>query len=504
MTRTWVRELAGWMLALAVAVITVGTVAATARAELLFRDGDSLIVALLSRSLLAGGPQDWAMSSVLFLPETAVFTALDAVLPLDVEVLLAVSAVLNMLALYGALRLVAGRRRVGAAPVAWAVAALAVFGVLAMTETSASRDALELASLPLTTTYYSATVLGAVLTVGIVRRMLDRDRPTALLLAALLVVTGISTLSNPLFVAWAVVPVGLLLAVRAVRGGRTAPGARSTAWTALTALAMGAGVGFAVRIPFSAWIANTGAGYAQPERWRESLVYYGELLGDRLGSPLGVLAAVITAALLGWAVARSIRAHDSGSRFVARAAWLAPLLVVVGAIALGTHAARYLQPLAFAPVLALVADPHVLLLAPRLRRQATAVIAVVLVIGAGLSIPRMAAAVSRPDTDLACVTAWVDASDRTGAGQFWTVRLPKLHLDDPSRLVQVDHRLDGYAWLVNRTDLAQTQVSFLVEDAQTVPWELPVSAIPDDVIDCGRYRILDFGDTPLPLGPAHS
>ncbi len=504
MQRTWVRELAGWMLALAVAVITVGTVASSARAELLFRDGDSLIVALLSRSLLGGGPQDWAMSSVLFLPETAVFAALHAVLPLDVDGLLAVNAVLDLLALYGALRLAAGRRREGAAPVAWSVAALGVFGVLAMTETSASRDALELASLPLTTTYYSATVIATVLVAGIVRRMLDHDRPNAMLLAALLTLGSISTLSNPLFIAWAVVPLGILLAVRAAPGRRAAPGARSPALTALAALAAGTAIGLASRIPISAWIANTGAGYAQPEQWRESLVYYGGLLGDRLDSPLGVLAAAITAGLLGWAVARGVRSHDPGSRFVAGAAWLAPLLVIVGAIALGTHAARYLQPLAFAPALALVAEPRVLRLAPGLRRRVTAVIAVVLVIGAGVSIPRVAAAASRPDADLACVTDWVEASDRTGAGQFWTVRLPKLHLDDPSRLVQVDHRLNGYAWLVNRTDLAASEVSFLVEDAQTVPWELPVSAIPDEVVDCGRYRIFDFGETLLPLGPAHS
>jgi len=490
-----------------VAILTVGSVASSARAELLFRDGDSLIVALLSRSLLAGGPQDWAMSSVLFLPETAVFTLLDALLPFDVETLLAVNAVVDLLALYGALRLVAGRRREGAAPVAWSVAALGVFGMLAMTETSASRDALELASLPLTTTYYSATVIASVLAVGIVRRMLDHDRPRAVLLAALTAVVAVSVLSNPLVVAWAVLPIGVLLVLQAVRSGRATPGRRTTSWTApaaLAALAAGTVIGFVSRIPFSAWIANTGAGYAQPERWRESLVYYGGLLGDRVGSPLGLLGAAMTVGLLAWAVARSIRSRDAGARFVAAAAWLAPLLVVVGGIALGTHAARYLQPVAFAPVLALVADPRVMGLAPHLRRQASAVIAVLLLIGGCLSIPRVAAAASRPDADLACVTTWVEASGRVGAGQFWTVRLPKLHLTDPSRLVQVDHRLNGYAWLVDRTEFEAGSVSFLLEDAQTVPWELPVPAVPDEVVSCGRYRILDFGDAALPLGPDHS
>lgn len=79
------------------------------------------------------------MSSVLFLPESAVFAGLDTLLPLDVNGLLAVNAVINILALYGALRLVAGRRRKGTAPVAWALVGLVTFGVLAMTDVSGSR-----------------------------------------------------------------------------------------------------------------------------------------------------------------------------------------------------------------------------------------------------------------------------------------------------------------------------------------------------------------------------
>ena len=137
-------------------------------------------------------------------------------------------------------------------------------------------------------------------------------------------------------------------------------------------------------------------------------------------------------------------------------------------------------------------------------RVAVAVATVLLLVVGALGVPRLAAAAEAPAPDLRCVTDWVDASGRTGAGQFWTVRLPKLHVADPSQLVQVDHQLNGYAWLVNRRDFDVGEVSFLVEDAQTVQWQLPSAAIPEDVVDCGRYRILDFGDTMLPLGPQRS
>jgi len=492
MRRAWMRELLGWLAALGLSLAVVAQVAASARSELLFRDGDSLIVAMLSHSILSGDRLDWAMSSVLFLPETAVFTALDAVLPLDLNGLLAVAAVVNLLALYGAVRVAAGRRGAGAAPVAWSLTALALFGAMAATDISSSRDALELASLQLTTTYYSATVVATVLVIGLLRRALDGRG--AWPLAAAAAVSALSVLSNPLFAAWATVPVSVLLAVGMLRSR-----SRRLLLAAIGALVGGATLGLLGRIPFSAWIANTGAGYAQPGQWLQSAGYYGGLLADRLSSPLGVLGALLVVALIVLAVARTVRAESDGERLVAAAGWMLPLLVAIGAIALGTHAARYLQPVVFAPLLALVARPS----AVRMPRALGVVAAGLALIAGALGIPRLDAAVHRPDADLDCVTAWVDASGRVGAGQFWTVRLPKAHLDDPSQLVQVDHRLDGYAWLVNRTDLDVGEVSFLVEDAQTVRWQLPVAAIPEEVVQCGRYSILAFA-TPLPLGPAHS
>lgn len=499
MTRAWVRELAGWLGAAAVSLIVAATVASSPRADLLFRDGDSLVVALLSRSLLSGDVLDWAMSSVLFLPESAMFTALGSALPVDASSLLAISSVINLLALYGSIRLAAGRARAGMAPVAWSLIALAVFGLLAMTDVSPSREVLDLASLQLTTTYYSATVIGVVATVGIVRRIVDSRRIRTSTAVALGTVALVSTLSNPLYAVWATLPLAIVLAIVAV----SAP-LRARMAVVVAVLLAGTTVGFLARIPLSAWITNSGVGYVQPDRWHESIDYYARLVGERVQTPVGLIGLLIAVALVALAVERTARASEPGSRLVAAVAWAAPVVVVIGAIALGTHAARYLQPLAFAPVLALVASPHVVRIGERARRVSAIVVAAVLVVVGGFSIPRLADAATRPDADLTCVTDWVDASDRTGAGQFWTVRLPKLHLTDPSRLVQVDHRLDAYAWLVNRTDFAVGEVSFLIEDSQTVAWDLPDAVRPATVIDCGRYSILDLGTRTLPLGPQHN
>lgn len=497
MHRAWLRELSGWLGALAVAVITAGQLAASARSELLFRDGDSLLVALFARSIVAGDRPDWAMSSVLFLPESAQFLGPSALFRADVNTLLALSAVVNLLALYGALRLAAGRRSPDTAPVLWSLCALLAFGALVATEMSPSRDALELASLLGTTTYYSATVVAVVLTIGLIRRALER--PGWGVVAALGAVSTLSTLSNPLYAAWGAVPTGAVLLGLAVRSG-----ARARMLMLAGVLVGGAVLGAVCRIPFAAWIANTGAGYAQPELWRESLTYYAGLLGDRLATPLGLVACIVVLALMALGVFRTLSSQTVAERAVALCSWVIPVIVIVGAIVLGTHAARYLQPAVFAPLLALLVTPRPIRISFGARRAVAAAAAALLLVGGAVSVPRLSAAAHAADDDLDCVTDWVDASGRVGAGQFWTVRLPKLHLADPAQLVQVDHRLDAYAWLVNRTDFEVSEVSFLIEDAQTVPWELPESAVPERVVPCGRYSILDFGGDTLALGPMHS
>jgi len=497
-----VRESGGWVAAVLIAIATVAQLASTARSELLFRDGDSLVVPLLVRSIAEGQPFDWMMSSVLFLPELVLFGVIwmiGQLLALDVNTVLLINAVVNLVALYGAARFAAGRRRSGHAPIGWSLAALTAFCLLVATETSASRDALELASLLTTTTYYSATVIAVVLSIALVRRAYDRPRHTLLLPVMLAVVALVSTLSNPLYAAWATVPLGLLLGIAAVYSS-----SRQRALPLLVWLVAGTVAGFIARIPFSAWIANSGAEYAQPSLWPESVRYYADLLGERLATPLGVTGVVLLAALFVFAVSQTVRANDVGGRIVAAAAWATPLVVLIGAVALGTHAARYLEPLFFAPVLALVASPRSVRMPRRAALALTASAAAVLVIGAGLSVPRAVSAAQHPNTDLACVNEWVSASGQTGAGQFWTVRLPKLHLDDPSRLVQVDHQLRAYAWLVNQADFTPGEVTFLIEDAQSSPWSLGTNAQPMQVIACGQYTIYDFSPLALPLGPPHS
>jgi hypothetical protein len=488
--------------AVALAVLVVAHVAVSARGALLFSDGDSMLPVLFVRSFEAGDGQDWAMSSVLFVPELSLFGAIWK-LGLGADWTIAINGVVNLVALYVALRCVAGgwfRSRAGAFG---AGGAFAVFAVLALLDRTADRDSLELASLLTTPTYYSATVIAVVASIALVRTALGgRGRP-GMWVAVLALVAVLSVMSNPLYLLWATIPLTMVVVVVAVIDRHRFAGKLAVVLVAAS------GFGYALRIPFAPHIANDGLGYVDLGGAGASAGYYGALVGDMFSSVGGAASMLGISGLIATAAYLSHRAwmrRDRPALVVTAAGWVIPVLVVAAAILLGTHAARYLQPVVFAPLAALSIAPALLRL-PRggpVRASVVAAIASTgLLVGASLVIPAIASTVDRPDRDLWCVTNWVDRSGRVGAGQYWSVRLPKAHLDDPRQLVQVDALLQPYNWLVDRTDASVRAVSFLLVDADSIPFALGGPADPK-VIGCGRYQILDFGDRPLALGTPHS
>lgn len=526
------------LVVLTAAVAVLARIAAAPRSALLFTDGDSMLPLLVMRAIDAGQPQDWAMSSVLFLPELAVFRILW-LLRLGPDATVVLAGILNLIALFGAVRVAAGSRRKARMPLAATLLAYLVFAVLAALDQTASRESLELASLTATTTYYSATVVAVVVSIGLLRRAGEPVRASPVpALVGLAAVAAASVLSNPIFLFWATGPLVVVAAIVGLqrRGAPEHPGSSGRAeapptrpsgsdpadrsddrgavvWWAAVALVAGSAIGYLARVPLARFIANDGLGYIDVTAVGSSAEYYLAHLLDLWRSPAGIASSVLTAALIALAVACGIRLRGSAASVVAIAGWVLPLVVVVGAVVLGTHAARYLQPVVLAPVAALVVVPQAFpaqadavgrwLRARAVPAAGVGATLVAIVVGLAFGVPRLLA--PRADADLDCVVAWVDASGRTGAGQFWTVRLPKTRLADPAALVQVDAALNPYEWLVDRSDSRAGTVSFLVVDAQSTPFALPGVRIEEaDLVTCGRYTIADFGDRELPLGTPHS
>ena len=87
------REASGYAVAAVLAGLVVAHLA-EALELMLFVNADSLVTVLMARSLAAGQPQDWAMSPVLFIPETAVYFLL-AVFGMGVRATLMANAAVN-------------------------------------------------------------------------------------------------------------------------------------------------------------------------------------------------------------------------------------------------------------------------------------------------------------------------------------------------------------------------------------------------------------------------
>jgi hypothetical protein len=508
-------ELLGAGAALVLALLAVWHLATSARSWLLFYDADSVLPALIHNSLAVGQPPQWSMSAVLFLPETALYLVISVVVP-STKAALAVNALVNFLLLYGSLRL-AGRLALRGTnrgrQVSGAVAAFAVLVGLSVLDTSSAWDAAELPSLLGTTTYYSATVFALVLApalaVVVTRSRSRAGRRSTLGLAAL---SAASTLNNPLYIGWVTVPLVVALLVVA---GRELVSWR--AW-ARVVIAAGAGsvLGLVLRIPFAPSVARDTGGYADPGQSLHVLFgYYLRLTIERASSPVGLLAVAGTLAMIVVAArtaVRAVRRGEAAAAILAIYGSLAPFVVLIGAVALGTNAYRYLQPFVYAPLLALVALPGLLderfRPAPRRlrkRRLLSAVAMATVVVSVGTS-SGIAGAVAQQDSSVDCLTTWITASHRIGAGRFFTIRGPKAYLADPRQLVQVNRSFDGYLWLVNRDDYRVRAVSFVVSDSTTTaPTAHPLSgASAPTIVRCGRYTVTDYHEAMLPIGPLTS
>lgn len=513
--RMWLAECVGLLVAVALALLTAWHLDATDRSWVLYYDGDSVLPALVRGSILSGQPQNWALSAVLFIPEMGLYLALSA-LGLGIKGTFALNAVVNLVLFYGCLRLLSGavqRERPRAHRVGGALVAFSAMTGLALLEASAGYNTFELASLLATTTYYSMTVLASVATTALTVRLvkasgLSRWRWLELVLVGVAV---LSSLTNPLFLAWEVLPIAVVLAFIAWK--RVISWRRSAFAAAL--LALGSGLGLLARIPFGSLILRDSPSYVDPGEASVAAIFYPHMLAERSSTIGGAVSLTVVVALILISVIvfrGSLSSRDAGAALVSGLAWVAPVAVIVGTIVLGQFWIRYLQPMYFAPVCTLVFAPRLLAQAPaffrRLPRKAVkGLFAGVIVACLGASAAAtgaLAESAAVVDPDISCVDAWVSSSHETGAGRFWAIRAPKAFLAEPSQLVQVDSHFGQYAWLTDRADYSGTKVSFVLSDDEPTPLVLPsvASTAPSSTIHCGRYTITDFGSPILPIGPA--
>lgn len=548
-------ELAGLLGAVLLGAIAVSLLLGTPRADNLFFGADSTVMPLVQRSIEDGEPFQWRMTSTIFAVEIPVFALLSLVVK-GVFTRVLVSGIVNYVLLYLMLRWIAGVLgarlsrpvKIGASLIGVAIPALMV--ALEVTWTVRT---IEFASMLLSTSYYYPVLIGMFAAVAMVARMLQvPGRAQAGYAVALGVMTAVLVMSNPLFVGWAVAPIlGTLFVI--LLGRR-----RGVVWRVLWTTILATGVGMAAALVIRDRLGDVvGKGADQYVGGVSvALEYYSRYtIGESLQTWRGVVEMVLLVVLIAFSVyvaVHGIRRSDSVELLFA--ALIPPVIVVVivaGTILTGAGAARYLQPLLFAPLIAVVvwaaqrAQPRAVG-GPQVGQAATTdpaetgtgedidsrdparepagnpggravrvgagVAAVALLVGgtvALVDLGRFAASTRYTATD--CLVEWIDGRDIAGAGNFWLVRPMLAFGPDGLQLVQMEDAVTPTVWMTNRYDFEQDRkISFvLVEQRSWYPESSTefseqknvypkTLGAPAEIIGCDddEYWIYDYAGTP--------
>jgi hypothetical protein len=504
------QEALGALVALALSVIALRHVIATARVDLLWYDGDSVLLPLVHRSLALGQPFEWAMSPALFFfPELPVYLLCAAVTATPQQAL-AVNGVLVLLAVYALVRAVANELMPSAprsARVAVSAVALGFVTLVVLTESSATATSLELASLLLTTTYYYGVVLAMLGTAVLVLRAVRTGTASVPVLVVLGLVAACTTASNPLYVPWSAGPVVVTLLLLAA--------ARRLPWRPVLLLAgtvtAASVVGYLLRIPLRRFVSLDPSTYVRPSRAGETLGFFAALTDDRAGSAAGDAGLLLLFAGVLLAVGGTVwawRVRTSRAVLVAAALPLVTVVAVsVGVVVAGSETPRYLEPVVTAPLLALVAVAELTRTAVRRtqvhrrRRGARVVLAaagaVVLLAGVATAPGTVHAVASARYAPAACLDRWADGRDVVGVGQFWTVRPLAAYAARNVQLLQVRDTFATYPWLVDLAAYRDARPTFVVIGANDL-WTTAVEdslGSPATITHCRGFDVYDYAGT---------
>ncbi|MCJ1714119.1 hypothetical protein [Curtobacterium sp. VKM Ac-2922] len=503
-------EAVGAVVALALTVVALRHVIASARVSLLWYDGDSVLLPLVVRSMQAGDPFEWAMSPALFFfPELPVYLLCSLVTATPQQAL-ALNGVLVLLGVYALLRAAANELMPAAgrpARIAVSGIAFAFLTLLVLTESSASATSLELASLLLTTTYYYGVVLALLATAVLVLRAVRTGRASVPVLVVLGLVAAATTASNPLYVPWSGAPVVVTLLVLAL--------AQRVPWRPALLVSgtvvAGAVVGYLVRIPLRPFVSLDPSTYVHPDQAISTLGFFASLTDVRSGTLIGDvgLALMLIGVLL--AVGGTVwawRVRASRTVLVASALPVVTVVAVsLGVVAAGSETPRYLEPVVVAPLLALIAVCELVRVAVRQTRvyrpsrgiRVGLAIGTAVVLAAGIAVTPSTLRTVRTASyaPAACLDRWADGKPVVGVGQFWTVRPLATYASQNVRMLQVRDSFQVYPWLVDLGSYRNADPTFVLVGSGDV-WPTSVEdqlGAPVSVTHCTGFDIWDYAGT---------
>lgn len=456
MSRSSLRnELIGALAALGIACIGLLHVLITDRVHFLYDYGDSLIGPILYNALHSGDPLLWRTSPTLFIPEMVQYLMVTSVVP-DAHWAIAITGVMNVFGVYLATRLlvrVGAREATQRTQLVLSAAGLSLFVLIGFLEVGSTGfalwgHALEMFTISYTLPHYSASLIAALLTLGVaglwIRPMSYWRRIWLGIGTAVMV--GVATLSNPIFALWSVAPIAiafLWMFVRTPRNKTLLVRMLTFAGTTLVAAA----IGFRGRKYLAEFMASDGGSYIHRNYARETLQAYWHQFQAFISTPLGVIEAVVYAVLVIIITAVAIRSlweRRPERQLIGVSIGVVTVITTVGTVLVGQAAPRYSLPAWVAATVLLpmfiwwwVPSVQKWTVSDRAWRRGSIIVAAATVVT--LLLTGVVVSQQR-STSAECLQNWIDEQDSAepliGAGGFWTSRRLAAYLPN-EKILQV-------------------------------------------------------------------
>ncbi|MHB1173126.1 MAG: hypothetical protein ACYCZY_11685, partial [Lacisediminihabitans sp.] len=205
-------------------LVALGHIVSTGWGGIFFYNGDSLVLALVEKSIQHGEPFQWVFSSQNFLFPESLFFTISALLGGTARVAFAINACLNLVALYALLRvaahLLSRNSRHRFVEITIALGSTLLYVIFVLLEPTASPNRSGIATTFLFSTYYYGVVLGGlaaiVLTLWVTRafgRQAIEHKRALIYAGAMTVLAALVGFSNLLFVFQVIAPLSLTLLI---------------------------------------------------------------------------------------------------------------------------------------------------------------------------------------------------------------------------------------------------------------------------------------------------
>lgn len=517
----WWPEFLGLLGSIALGCLGLLHILLSPRADFLFNFADSLIMPILEKALAKPETFLWVSSPGLFIPETAQYLSISAITQ-NTNWALALSGALNVVLLYAALRITiqslcqswSQRTRI-----LLTLAGVALFIFFGFFENSSGEfvnlgQGFELFTVSFTMTYYSATLISSLTTLGLVAHLLKTPRPLSrrVLIIVINVLVAFSTFNSPLFVIWTVIPAIICISFFGLKDWKMSRIFNKVDLLIVASLATSAAIGYAARTPLSKYvIADTGS-YFQFTKIKSTLFSYASQFINLLADPSGwlVLLVISGSLITGIYLGRhSISDTNKPRRFIAFYLAVIVPLTVLGTLIVGQPSARYWLPAVAFPVLLFPAlmysfFPNARIIAQRFRLWRW------LCIGLAIMLPitliSLPFAMSRDFSPrVTCLQTWLEEQENknlVGAGSFWTTRAFSAHLPEQT-IIQMFGNIQ-FLWLNNPNDYNQSKIDYLLvsssDDFKAGDFDhetmyLDSFGSPNSRNSCGDFEIWDYQGT---------